>query len=109
MLGNQSDTLVAPLGRLHEKKLLFFGFCPNEGGEGPAQILCPLFTNCIYWVNLGMGREGEPLPNFFGTLAFKKAVQVVQIRDGGVDKIQKNSYFFTVKPSLNSANLLLEF
>ena len=22
-------------------------FCPNEGGEGPAQFFCPLFTNCI--------------------------------------------------------------
>ena len=28
-------------------------------GEGPAQFFSPLFTNCIYWVNLGMRREGE--------------------------------------------------
>ena len=36
-------------------------------------------------------------------LAFKKVVQVVQIggRGGGnLNKIQKNSYFFFVKPSL---------
>ena len=51
------------------------------GGQraGPAQIFCPLFTNCIYWVDLGMGRE----PEFFGTLALKKVVQVVQIRGRG--------------------------
>ena len=24
-----------------------FGFCPNEGGGGPAKFFCPLFTNCI--------------------------------------------------------------
>ena len=42
-----------------------FGFCPNEGGEGPAQIFCPLFTNCTYWVNLGMGRDGEISAQFF--------------------------------------------
>ena len=62
---------------------------------------CSLFTNCIYWVNLGLGREGETPTKFFGTLAFKKeAVQVVQIRGraggrGNLDKIQKNSYFFS--------------
>ena len=38
-------------------------------GEGPAQNFCPLFTNCLYWVNLGMGW-------------------------GNLNKIQKNSYFF---------------
>ena len=41
-------------------------------------------------------------------LAFKKVVQVVQIRGGGggrgnLDKIQKNSYF--LKPSLNTSYL----
>ena len=44
------------------------------------------------------GRRERPLPKFFGTLAFKKVVQVVQIRgrggQGNLDKIQKNSYFF---------------
>ena len=33
--------------------------------EGLAQIFCPLFTNCIYWVNLGMRREGETLAQIF--------------------------------------------
>ena len=42
-----------------KKSSCSFGFCPNEGGEDPAQIFCPLFTNCTYWVNLGMGRDGE--------------------------------------------------
>ena len=59
-------------GKLHEKKvavLLDFVEMRGEGREGPAQIVCPLFTT-VYWVNLGMGMErGRPLPNFFGTLA----------------------------------------
>ena len=50
-----------------KKNSCSFGFCPNEGGggEGPAQIFCPLFTNCIYWVNLEMGREGETPAQIF--------------------------------------------
>ena len=68
---------------------------------GAAQICCLLFTNCIYWVHLGMGREGEtPAQFFFGTLALKKVVQVVQIkgreRGGGSREFgqsQNNSYF----------------
>ena len=65
-----------------------------RGGEGPAQILCPLITNCIYCVNLGMGKEGETPDQFF--LAHwhsKKVVQVVQLRErggggrGNLDKI----------------------
>ena len=65
---------VKNLGTVSRKKVAVpLDFCPNEGGGGaPAQSFCPLFTNCIYWVNLGMGREGGPLPNFFGTLALKK-------------------------------------
>ena len=59
--------LTPPWGRFPEKSSCSFGFCPNEGGEGPAQFFCQLFTN-----NLGMGR-GRPLPKFFGTLAFKKS------------------------------------
>ena len=41
-------------------------------GGGPAQIFCPLFTNCIYWVNLGMGREGETPAQIFGHIGVKK-------------------------------------
>ena len=75
-----------------------FGFCPNEGG-GP----CPNFLSTFYKLYiLGQFGDGEgggdPCPIFFGTLAFKKVVQVVQVggRGGGVnlEKIQKNSNFF---------------
>ena len=48
------------------------GFCPNEGGEGPAQIFCQLFTNCICWVNLGMGREGETPAQIFWHIGVQK-------------------------------------
>ena len=88
------------LGTVSRKKSsCSFGFCPNEGGEGPAQIFGPLFTNCIYWVNSGMGREGEtPAQNFWHIGIKQKVVQVVQIRGrvggrGDLDKIQKNSLF----------------
>ena len=49
---------------LPKKSSCSFGFCPNEVGGGPAQNFCPLFTNCIYWVNLGMGRERETHAQF---------------------------------------------
>ena len=60
------------LRKVSRKKVaVLLDFVQMRGvGEGPAQIFCPLFTNCIYWVNLGMGR---PLPKFFGTLALKKS------------------------------------
>ena len=46
-------------GMVSRKKVaVLLDFVQMRGG-GPAQIFCPLFTNCIYWVNLGMGREGE--------------------------------------------------
>ena len=64
-----------------------------EGGEGPAQIFCPLFRNCIYWVNLGMGREGETPAQIFWHIGNKKeVVKVVQIRGrGGVEVIWTKS------------------
>ena len=37
-----------------------------------SQICCPLFTNCIYWVNLGMGREGETPAQIFWHIGVKK-------------------------------------
>ena len=36
-----------PRGRFHEKRCCSFGFCPNEGGEGPAPIFCHLFINAF--------------------------------------------------------------
>ena len=67
-------------------------------------LFCPLYTNYIYWVNFGMGREGETPAQIFW---HKKVVQVVQIRGRGsevnLDKIQKNSYFFIGRPSLTKS------
>ena len=75
-----SEYMIIIRDGLPKKSSCSFGFCPNEGGGRalPAQIFCPLFINCIYWVNLGMGPirwggRGRPLPKFFGTLAFKKS------------------------------------
>jgi len=60
-------------GRCHKKSSCSFRFCPNEGGgEGPAQIFCPIFTNCIFWVNLGMGREGETPAQIFWHIGVPK-------------------------------------
>ena len=35
------------LGNTSLKKLLSFGHCPNEGGEGPARIFLPLFYHVL--------------------------------------------------------------
>ena len=42
------------LGMLSGKNCCSFGLCPNEGGEGPAQVFWHIFTNCI----LGQAGEG---------------------------------------------------
>ena len=84
-----------------KKSSCSFGFCPNEGGEGPAQICCPLFTNCIYWVNLGMGREGETPAQIFWHIGVQKKRYKLSKLGGGrgnLDKIQKNSYFWETVP-----------
>ena len=59
-------------GGLQKKSSCAFGFCPNGGG-GPAQIFCPPFTNCIYWVNLGRGREGKTPAQIFWYIGVKKS------------------------------------
>ena len=61
----RTEILLTPREGFTKKSSCSFGFCPNEGGgESPAQIFRTLFTNCIYWVNLGRGREGgDPCPN----------------------------------------------
>ena len=55
-----------------KKVAVLLDFVQMRGGEGPAQIFCPLFTNCIYWVNLGMGREGETPAQIFWHIGIKK-------------------------------------
>ena len=56
---------------LPKKVAVLLDFVQMRGG-GPAQIFCPLFTNCIYWVNLGMGREGETPAQIFWHIGVKK-------------------------------------
>ena len=68
---------------LPKKIAVLLDFVQMRGGEGPAQIFCPLFTNCIYWVNLGIGREGKTPTQILWRIGVKKkVVQVVQIRGG---------------------------
>ena len=80
-----------------KKSSCSFGFCPN-GGEGrPAQIVCPLFTNCIYWVNLGMGREGDTPAQIFCHITIQKKWYKLSKLGGGavnLDKIEKNSWHY---------------
>ena len=87
-------------GRSPEKVAVLLDFVQMRGGEGPAQIFCPLFTNCIYWVNLGMGREGEtPAQIFWHIGVQKKWYKLSKLGGGGgrgnLDKIQQNSYLFS--------------
>ena len=55
-----------------------------RGGGGRAR---PKFfvhySQTVYWVNLGMGREGETPAEILGILALKKVVKVVQIGGKG--------------------------
>ena len=75
-----------------------------RGGEGPAQILCPLITNCIYCVNLGMGKEGETPAQYFAHIAVqKKWYKLSKLEGGGVKVIwtkSKRTATFFGKPSL---------
>ena len=79
-------------GRSPEKKVAFLLICPNEGGEGLAQIFCQLFTNCKYWANLGMGREGEtPAQIFWHIGVQKKWYKLSKLGGRGVDVIWTKS------------------
>ena len=71
-----SDEIISTEGALGEglpkKVAVLLDFVQLRGGEGPAQIFCPLVTNCIYWVNLGMGRERETPAQFFWHFGVQK-------------------------------------
>ena len=74
-------------------------FVQMRGGEGPAQIFCPLFTNCIYWDNLGMGREGETPGQIFWHIGIKKKwykLSKLEGEGGGViwTKSRRTATFF---------------
>ena len=79
-------------GRFPEKSSCSFIFCPNEWGrEGPAQIFCPFFTNCI----IGQFGDGDgEIP----AQIKKSGTSCPNWGEGGgrgnLDKIQKNSYLF---------------
>ena len=93
-------------GRPPRKKVaVILDFVQMRSGEGPAQIFCLLFTNCTYWVNLGIGREGETPAQFFWHIGVqKKRCKLSKLGGrggrGNLDKIQKNSYFFQTTTTL---------
>ena len=46
--------------------------------------ICPLFTNCLCWVNLGMGREGETPAQIFWLIGVqKKSYKFSKLGRGG--------------------------
>ena len=86
-------------GRFHEKKVaVLLDFVQMRRG-GALPKFSVHFSQTIYWVNLGMGM-GRSLPIFFCTLALKKSGTICPNwgeggSRGNLDKIQKNSYFFS--------------
>ena len=54
-------------------------------------MFCPFFTNCIYWVNLGMGREGETPAQIFWHIGVKKKWYKLSKLGGGVKVIWTQS------------------
>ena len=89
----------AESGKSSRKKVaVLLDFVQMRGGRALPNFFVH-FSQTVYIGSIwGWGGRGRPLPKFFGTLASKKVVQVVQIRGrggwGNLDKIQKNSYFF---------------
>ena len=85
-------------------------FLSKWGGGVPAQIFCPLFTNCIYWVNLGMGREGETPAQIVWHIGIKKKwYKLSKCRGWGVKVIwtkSKRTATFFGKPSLSPKKYL---
>ena len=65
-------TYLCKIGNIHvregftKKVAVLLDFVQMRGGgEGPAQIFRPLFTNCIYLGQFGDGEGGgHPCPNF---------------------------------------------
>ena len=67
-----------------------------RGGEGPAQIFCPLFTMGQF----GDGEGGETPAQFFWHIGVQKKWYKLSKLGGGegrgnLDKIQNNSYIFS--------------
>ena len=83
---------------LPKKVAVLLDFVQLRGGRALPKFFVH-FSQTVYIGSIwGWGGRGRPLPKFFGTLAFKKVVQVVQIWGGGRGKWgknQKKSYFFS--------------
>ena len=78
--------LLTLLGKASRKKWLFFFYFVEMrgwGGEGPAQIFCHIFTNCILGQSGDREEGGDPCPIFLAHWRSKKVIQVVQIRGIG--------------------------
>ena len=80
-----------------KKVAVLLDFVQMRGG---GQIFCPLLQTVYIGSIWGWGGKGEPLPKLFGTLALKKSgTSYPNLGEGGgrgnLDKIQKNSYFFS--------------
>ena len=66
-----------------KKVAVHLDFVQMRGGEGPAQIFRPLFKNCIYWVNLGMGGGGDPCPSCLAHWRSLKWYELSKLGGGG--------------------------
>ena len=93
-LGSQKR--VALRDGLPQKIAVLLDFVQMRGGEGPAQIFCPLFTNCIYWVNLGMGREGETPAQFFWHIGVQKKWYKLSKLGGGGRVVDRPTQLFYI-------------
>ena len=62
------------------------------GGEGPAQIFRPLFTNCIYLGQFGDGEGGgHPCPNFLARWRKEKSgISCPNFGEGGSRQFGQN-------------------
>ena len=87
---------------LPKKSSCSFGFCPIEVGGGKAlPKFFVHFSQTVYIGSIwGWGGRGRPLPISFGHIGDqKKWFKLFKLGGGGdrgnLDKIQKNSYFFS--------------
>ena len=94
---------------MKKKVAALLDFVQMREGGGP----CPNFlsTNCILG-QFGDGEGGGGCPIFWHIGVQKKWYKLSKLGGGGeggqgnLDKIQKNSYFFFVKPSLSDESLI---
>ena len=82
-----SDEIISTEGALGEglpkKVAVLLDFVQLRGGRALPKFFVH-FSQTVYIGSIwGWGGRGRPLAEFFGTLALKKVVQVVQIRGRG--------------------------